>query len=65
MNLEKEIEKIKKTLEIVIKENCKEKTQEELIEKIIKLTKENIELKSRNMALIKNLLLKGDNKYEI
>ena len=61
MNLEKEIEKMEKTLEIVMKENYKEKTQEELIEKIIKLTKENIELKSKNMTLIKNLFLKGEN----
>lgn len=65
MNLEKEIKKIEEKLEIVIKENCKEKTKEELIEKICKLTKENIELKSKNMAILTQLFLKGDNKDEI
>lgn len=56
---------MEETLKIAIKENCKEKTKEELIEKIYKLTKENIELKSRNMAILTELFLKGDNKDEI
>ena len=65
MNLEKEIKKMEEMLEKVTKENCKEKTKEELIEKIYKLTKENIELKSQNKALIIEFFLKGDNKDEI
>ncbi len=61
-NIEKEIEKMEKILEQVIKEYCKEKSQEELIDKICKLTKENLKLKAQNETLIKKLSLKGDDK---
>lgn len=61
-NIEKEIEKMEQMLENIIKENCKEKTQEELIDKIYKLTKENINLKAQNQALIMQFFLKGDDK---
>lgn len=61
-NMEKEIEKMEQILEKIIKEDCKEKTQEELTDKIYKLTKENIKLEAQNQALIKQLLLKGDDK---
>ena len=60
-NIKKEIDKMEQILEQVIKEECKEKSQEELIDKICKLTKENINLKAQNQALIMQFFLKGDN----
>ena len=60
-NINKEIEKMEQILEKIIKEDCKEKTQEELTDKIYKLTKENIKLEAQNQALIKQFFLKGDN----
>lgn len=61
-NINKEIEKMEQILEQVIKKSCKEKSQEELIDKICKLTKENINLKAQNQALIMQFFLKGDDK---
>ena len=59
-NIKKEIEKMEQMLEQVIEEECKEKSQKELIDKICKLTKENINLKAQNKVLRKELFLKGD-----
>ena len=59
-NINKEIDKMEQILEKVIKKSCKEKSQEELIDKICKLTKENLKLKAQNETLIKKLFLKGD-----
>lgn len=61
-NIYKEIEKMEQILEQIIKEDCKEKSQEELIDKICKLTKKNLKLKAQNETLIKELFLKGDDK---
>lgn len=62
MDNKKEIEKMYQRLENIIKKDCKEKTQEELIDKIYKLIKENINLKAQIQALIMQFFLKGDDK---